>query len=80
MENTETPKEPTNAQLLEFIRGFINVVLEDTAIIRNRTFDINDKTEPTYGNVRIAIDLINKLTEKVDKLSEKVAKLESKLE
>ncbi len=80
METTEPKKEITNETLLSKSVEFTNLILKQTDSIRARNAEIWDHMEPTYGNVRLLIDMTDKLDTKFDKLINKVSQLQNQIE
>ncbi len=81
METTETNQDnTTNKEIYnKIIEGF-NKVLQETHTIRNDTFKIWDHLSPTYTNVRLLIDMTDKLDTKFEKLTSKVSQLQNQIE
>jgi hypothetical protein len=71
--------EKTNQELYDkMIEGF-NLILAETQKVNKRTYDIFDLMEPTYGNVRNIIDMLDNVTSKISSIENKIRSMESQI-
>jgi len=71
--------EKTNQEIYDKMIEGLNAIIENTNRIKTDTFNIKDRTDPTYHNVRDIYSFTETLVKKVASLESRIIDLEEEI-
>ena len=72
--------EKTNQELYDKMIEAFNIVLNNTSILRKDTFEIIDKINPNYHNIRSLHDKYDEINDKIEKIENTIKIIEKKID
>lgn len=72
--------EKSNQELYDKMIECFNIVLNDTRILKNDTFEIIDKNTPNFHNIRKVYDFCFETDKKIDKIENTLTTIQKQLD
>lgn len=72
--------EKTNQEIYDKMIEAFNIVLNDTGKLKKDTFEIIDKNNPNYNNIRSLFDKTEELISRISRVENSMKKIDEKLE